>query len=196
MSCDVLFFFFFLSSKVILRRSDTCQCHSMKSKSIWANIANVGQSYFCKCLRVKDGNRRVFFKFRAVSWEGAAAVEAAIYFWRLTLKLTLGSASGPTEPTQQQSADFPSGVMDTLYDTDWGSRDTVSALMRFLWAHKRCCYIPDGAVTDYINNRTAGVLSKSQLTKYWSMQDVQVLILSSGVKFLILFLYLMLKFYV
>lgn len=32
--------------------------------------------------------------------EGAAAVEAPIYFWRVTLKLTLGSASGPTEPTQ------------------------------------------------------------------------------------------------
>lgn len=156
------------SSKVILQRSGTCQCHSMKSKSIWANI--VGQSYFCKCLRVKDGNRGVFFQFREVSWEGAAAVEAAIYFWRLTLKLTLGSASGADPAAAAVGVDFLSGIMDSLYNTDWRSRDTVSALMHFLWAHKWCCHVPNHAVTVVISTAGhAGVMSKSQLIKYWSI---------------------------
>lgn len=33
----------------------------------------------------------------------AAAVEATIYFWHLTLKLTLDDGSGPTPPPQHQS---------------------------------------------------------------------------------------------
>lgn len=56
---------------------------------------------------------RVFFQSGDVSSEGAAAVQAAIYFWHLTLKLTLGSASGP-HGAAADSVDLLLGVMDTL----------------------------------------------------------------------------------
>lgn len=131
-------FFFKLSSKVVLQIFSSCRCHSIKPKFIWANIANVGQSYFCKCPWVKRRNCGVLFQFREVSWEGAATVET-IYFWHLTLKLTLSDASGPTEQTQQQqSASTSSQESWTRCITDWGSQDTVSALMDFIWARGWC----------------------------------------------------------
>lgn len=71
-----------------------------------------------------------------VAAAAAAAVEATIYFWHLTLKLTLCDGSGPTTPPPQHQSDWSSLfvlywviIMDTLYNRDWGSQDTVSDLM-------------------------------------------------------------------
>lgn len=183
-SCDVSFHFFKWSSKV-LQRLGTCRCHSMKPECIWANIVNVGQSYFCKCLRVKRRNSGVLFQFREVSWEVAATVETAIYFWHLTLKLTLWRCQRPhgADPAAAVSLDFLSGIMDVLYNTDWGSRDTVSALMDFVWAHRWCLYVPESyfVVLGRATTGHAGVTSKSQFTNYWSAYEKRVLIFSSGI---------------
>lgn len=60
----------------------------------------------------------------------AAAVEATIYFWHLTLKLTLYDGSGPMKLPQHST-----GVWLDLFvlywvmimdNRDWAARDTVS----------------------------------------------------------------------
>lgn len=102
----------------MLQRSGTCLCHSMKSKSGWANIANVGQSYFCKCLRVKDGTCGVFFQFREVSWEGAAACRSSYLFLASDIKAHPWQCQRPhgADPAAAAavSVDVLAGIMDML----------------------------------------------------------------------------------
>lgn len=124
----------------------------------------------------KTGTAGVFFQFREVSW-GCCRCRSTYLFLACDIKAHPWQCQRP-HGADPVSVDFLSGVMDTLCNTDWGSRDTVSALLHFLWAHKWCCFVPNRAVTVAI--AAAGVMSKSQSTKSWSRKDAPGLILSSG----------------
>lgn len=58
------------------------------------------------------GVRKICWQLFQISFSGdtsslsAATLEATIYFWHLTLELTLCNGSGPTKPRQHRSCDF------------------------------------------------------------------------------------------
>ena len=68
------------------------------------NEDNVEQPYLCKCVGVGCYFMDLVFVWTRVhSVLAAAAVEATIYFWHLTLKLTLCDGSGPMKLPQHST---------------------------------------------------------------------------------------------